>query len=240
MDSWLSTGSFGGAKRGAQSQGTSRERVSSPSLKRPKVSDSVPHPPSDKVFFCNREIGHARQDAGFVVLRWGTNVNDVLCMTHEYEDTIPDGFKICRRLTFKLAHDQFFREGADVATQVTEDDGCISLKLTYVGRRGSSCEEDLVCATRWKGGLMQYAIKAGQASTAEESFWQSSMTAAQSAFCQRHGYLSQTSLSGPRLFGIQCPDVQAHLTALRESRYFYVYRTHSLGHEEGCHSRGYG
>ena len=51
---------------------------------------------------------------------------------------------------------------------------------------------------------MQYAVKAGQASTAEESFWQSSMTAAQSAFCQRHGYLSQTSLSGPRLFGIQC------------------------------------
>ena len=92
-----------------------------------------------------------------------------------------------------------------MAAQMTEDDGCIYVKFTYVGRRGSSCEEDLLCATRWKGGLMQYAVKAGQASTADESFWQSSMTAAQCAFCQRHGYLSQTSLSGPRLFGIQCP-----------------------------------
>ena len=92
-----------------------------------------------------------------------------------------------------------------MAAQMTEDDGCIYVKLTYAGRRGSSCEEDLLCATRWKGDIMQYVAKAGLASTADEFFWQSSMTAAQCAFCQRHGYLSQTSLSGPRLFGIQCP-----------------------------------
>ena len=84
---------------------------------------------------------------------------------------------------------------------------------------------------------MQYAVKAGQASTADESFWQSSMTAAQSAFCQRHGYLSQTSLSGPRLFGIQCTGASSLDCSASQSRYFYVYRTHSLGHEEGCHSR---
>jgi hypothetical protein len=84
---------------------------------------------------------------------------------------------------------------------------------------------------------MQYVAKAGLASTADEFFWQSSMTAAQCAFCQRHGYLSQTSLSGPRLFGIQCPGASSLDCTPRQSRYFYAYRTHSLGHEEGCHSR---
>ena len=63
---------------------------------------------------------------------------------------------------------------------------------------------------------MQYVAKAGLASTADEFFWQSSMTAAQCAFCQRHGYLSQTSLSGPRLFGIQCRGLTAlHATPVQ-------------------------
>jgi len=79
---------------------------------------------------------------------------------------------------------------------------------------------------------MQYAVKAGQASTAEESFWQSSMTAAQSAFCQRHGAAPVRHPVSGCASSLDC--------TARESRYFYVYRTHSLGHEEGCHSRGYG
>ena len=80
--------------------------------------------------------------------QWGTNVNDVLCVTREYEDTIPDDFNICRRPTLNDQFCMLGKEGADVAAQMTEDDGCIYVKLTYAGRRGSSCEEDLLCATR--------------------------------------------------------------------------------------------
>ena len=72
MDSWLSTGSFGGAKRVAQSQGTSTERASSPSLKRSKVSDNgrirLLQRGSSAIVIC-----HARQDAVWcarLVLRW--------------------------------------------------------------------------------------------------------------------------------------------------------------------------
>ena len=64
---------------------------------------------------------------------------------------------------------------------------------------------------------MMYAVKAGRAAAFQKQDWQASCTSAWTSFHTRNG-LSQSqshSLSGPKLFGFRCDEVQAHLIKLR-------------------------
>ena len=62
---------------------------------------------------------------------------------------------------------------------------------------------------------MLYAVKAGRNTIFEETDWKQHATVAWTHFRERGGFKQTTSHSGPRLFRIQCDDVQKHLALMR-------------------------
>ena len=71
--------------------------------------------------------------------------------------------------------------------------------------------------TRADSNRMLYAVKAGRNTSFEETDWKQHATVAWTHFRERSGFKQTTSHSGPRLFGIQCGDVQKHLALMRTS-----------------------